>query len=260
MRPLSLAPASVADLSAAEVVECAAAAGFSQVGVRPTDVVSDVPAVAEALRRTGVELLEFEYVRIVPGPLADEQLRTVDAAAALGARFLLVVSDDPDRGATAAKLAALVERLAGAATTLALEFMAFTQVRRLADAVAIARQVPGVTVLPDPLHLVRTGDAVDELAATDPGLIGYAQLCDAPAVPAATDPAALAEEARHRRLPPGHGSLPLVGFLAALPDGVPVSVEVQSDQLREQLAPIERARLLRKAAEALLNDGSNEGG
>ncbi|CAA9441322.1 MAG: hypothetical protein AVDCRST_MAG66-4012, partial [uncultured Pseudonocardia sp.] len=96
MRLLALAPATVGELGPAEVVECAAAAGYAATGVRPPDPERDVPAVAAALRRAGVALLDLEYVRIVPGPLTGGQLARADAAAELGTRYLLVVSDDPD--------------------------------------------------------------------------------------------------------------------------------------------------------------------
>jgi sugar phosphate isomerase/epimerase len=286
VHPLALAPATVGDLGPADVVECAAAAGFALCGVRPADPDRDVPAVAAALRRTGVALHDVEYVRIAPGPLTGAQLRTADTAAELGARFLLVVSDDPDAGATAAKLAALRDRLTGSISRVALEPMAFTAVHRLADAAALARQVPGVSVLVDPLHLVRGGDAADAPAHLAPGLLGYAQLCDAgpapaqPPTPTMNGPslrpdrtngpfvgrsgsaaptgadllAALAHEARHHRLPPGHGTLPLRAFVAALPPDLPLSVEVHSDRLRAELGPVARARLVHEAARALLQD------
>ena len=259
MHPLSLAPATVGELGPVDVVECAAAAGFASTGVRPPDPARDAPAIAAALRRTGVALLDLEYVRIAPrsptgSPLTDEQLATADAAAELGARFLLVVSDDPDPGATPAALAALRDRLAGSPTAVALEFMAFTAVRRLADAVGLARRVPGVRVLLDPLHLARGGDAADAPAAVDPALLGYGQLCDAGPPPTGPDrTAALAQEARHDRLPPGHGELPLAAFLGALPPDLPLSVEVHSDRLRAQLDPVARARLVHDAARTLLD-------
>lgn len=254
MHPLSLAPATVGELGPVDVVECAAAAGFASTGVRPPDPARDAPATAAALRRTGVALLDLEYVRIAPGPLTDGQLATADAAAELGARFLLVVSDDPDPGATAAALAALRDRLAGSPTAVALEFMAFTAVRRLADAVDLARRVPGVRVLLDPLHLARGGDAADAPADVDPSLLGYGQLCDAGPPPTGADrTAALAQEARHDRLPPGHGELPLAAFLGSLPPDLPLSVEVHSDRLRAQLDPVARARLVHDAARTLLD-------
>ena len=274
MHPLSLAPATVGELGPVDVVECAAAAGFASTGVRPPDPARDAPAVAAALRRTGVALLDLEYVRIAPrsptgspltgspltgsplsgSPLTDDQLATADAAAELGARFLLVVSDDPDPGATAAALAALRDRLAGSPTAVALEFMAFTAVRRLADAVDLARRVPGVRVLLDPLHLARGGDPADAPAAVEPALLGYGQLCDAGPPPTGPDrTAALAQEARHDRLPPGHGELPLAAFLGSLPPDLPLSVEVHSDRLRAQLDPVARARLIHDAARTLLD-------
>jgi hypothetical protein len=79
-------------------------------------------------------------------------------------------------------------------------------------------------VLVDALHVQRCGvrlaDLAD-LAAADPGLLTYVQLCDAP-LAAPADPV---HEARAARLLPGEGQLPLRGLLAALPDGIQVTVE-----------------------------------
>jgi sugar phosphate isomerase/epimerase len=66
----------------------------------------------------------------------------------------------------------------------------------------------------------------------------------------------LAHEARHERVPPGEGTLDLAGFLAALPAAVPLAVEVQSDALATEHAPLDRAVLLRKAASAVVTGGS----
>ncbi|HXV94686.1 MAG TPA: TIM barrel protein [Pseudonocardia sp.] len=247
--PLSLAAGTVLDLDPAGTVECAAEAGYPLVGVRLGDARAQGPAVAAALCRTGVGLLDVEVARVGPGPLRDAHRRLADTATALGARYLVTVSTDPDEQATRAKLAELAELTAGGDTRIALEPMAFTAVRRLADAARIAAAVPRCTVLADPLHLHRSGDGTAATTALDPRLVGYAQLCDV--ADAATAPADLAHEARHERLPPGHGTLPLCRFLAGLPPGCPLGVEVQSDRLAA-LEPAARAVLVRRAAGAVL--------
>ena len=52
---------------------------------------------------------------------------------------------------------------------------------------------------------------------------------------------------RHRRLPPGHGELPLLDLLRAVPAETPMSIEVQSDELRH-IAVETRATMLHRAA------------
>lgn len=251
--PLSLSAGCVLDLAPAETVACAAEAGFTMVGVRLADPRADAPGVAAQLAATGLELLDVEVVRVGPGPLTDAHRALADAAAELGARFLLTVADDPgghDPGlvATSTRIAELADRLHGAGTRVALEPMRFTAVRTRAAAEQIARGVGDVVVLPDPLHLHRAGE--DLAAPADPALTGYAQLSDV-AEPASA-PVDLSREARHHRVPPGQGGLDLTGFVDALPDGVPLAVEVQSDELRRSTPPVARALLLRRAAQDVL--------
>jgi sugar phosphate isomerase/epimerase len=244
---LSLAAATVLDLSPAAAVECAAEAGYALCGVRLERPKAEGAAVAAALNRTGIGLLDVEVVRIGPGPLTDLHRRLAQVAGELGARFLLTVSQDPDEAATTDRVAELAALLAGSPTRVAIEPMVFTALRTRADAERLARAVPGTTVLLDPLHLYRAGTALD--LPPDPALTGYAQLSDTATETAPEDPA---HEARHDRVPPGHGVLPLAEFLTALPAGLPLSVEVQSDRLAAELDPVPRARMIRSAALATI--------
>ncbi|MHC1557579.1 sugar phosphate isomerase/epimerase family protein [Actinomycetospora sp. C-140] len=247
--PLSLSAGCVLDLGPAEVVACATAAGYDLAGVRLGDPWGQRDAVAGALARDGIGLLDVEVVRLGTAPLGEHELALADVAADLGARFLLTVSDDPDEDVTAARVAELAARLRGSGTRVALEPMRFTGVRTRDAAERVARAVgDGVTVLLDPLHLHRAGD--DLTRPADPALTGYAQLTDL--ADPATVPDDPAREARHDRVPPGHGGLDLGGFVAGLPAGVPLAVEVQSDRLAATTAPLERALLLRLAAETVL--------
>ncbi len=159
-----------------------------------------------------------------------------------------MVSDHPDPVATDALVAQTVERAAAAGVVIGCEYMAWTMPAGPIAAVRTAT-VTGATVVADLLHHVRVGAGEDELTAlVASGRLGWVQLCDAPLAA----PADLLHEARHDRLPPGEGALPLGALLATVPAHVTVSVEVQSDRLTAATTPAERAGLLGAAARRVL--------
>jgi sugar phosphate isomerase/epimerase len=254
---ISLAAGTVLDAGPEATLDAAAATGYDAAGLR---LDADTgPTVVAALRRRaddhGLTLLDLEVVRLGPDRDIGEALRLLDLAVVLGARFLLTVSSHPDPAATRAELATLVGAARGGPTRIALEFMRFTRIPTLAAAVATLDDIgagPDVAaVLVDALHLRRSGESPADVAAVAPERIGYWQICDGPAAgPADLD--AVADEARHHRLAPGEGDLALHDLLAALPAGLPVSVEVQSDRLTADLDPTSRARHLLKATRAVL--------
>jgi sugar phosphate isomerase/epimerase len=251
---ISLAAGTVLDAPPAAVLTAAAEAGYDAAGLR-LDPASTTTAAAGALGRQaadlGLTLLDLEVVRLRPDRPFDDHLRLLDLAHALDARFLLTVSEHPSHAGTVADLARLAAAARGAATRIALEFMRFTEVHTLTAALSTVDEAGAddAVVLVDALHLQRGGEGPEALAGVD--RIGYLQLCDAPAAA----PADLADEARHRRLAPGAGELPLASLLAHAPAGLPMSVEVQSDDLRARFGPAERAARLLATARGLLAAG-----
>lgn len=229
------------------IVEVAANVGFDAVGLRPGPGDAAL-AVAGSIRAAGIEVLDVEVVRLGVTPDA-EAYRLVDWAAAVEARYLLVVSHLEERAATAHGLHRLAERAAGSGVRPVLEFMRFTAVADLAEAEAVADLVGdgAVSVLVDALHLARSGGPVEKEGFADTERFPYLQLCDAPAAGPAS-PEALADEARHRRLLPGRGELPL-GPLAEAFHGRPISIEVQSDAAWATMTDFEWAGRARRSAE-----------
>ncbi len=225
-RVLSLAAGTVLDASPEQAVAEAAAAGFQAVGLRWTPGAVDPMTVRRLLDDTGIALLDLEVVRLDPAAPVTAHRPLVEVAAALGARFLLAVSQHPDPGRTSDELAQLADWCAPSGVTVAVEAMRFTTVPTLAAAAALAP--PGVALLVDALHLHRGGESPADLRPLA-HRVGYLQLCDAPlaAPPGGVD--ALAAEARHARSFPGEGELPLADLVAALPADLPCSIEVQSD-------------------------------
>jgi sugar phosphate isomerase/epimerase len=250
-RPLSLAAGSVLDAGSRGTLRAAAGAGYDAAGLRPAPDETgraDAASLRVLADDLGLAVLDLEVVRLGPDACLADHLRLLEVAQILGARYLLTVSSHPDRTATTDELGRLSAASAGGPTRVVLEFMRFTRVGTLTEAVEIATAADAV-VLVDALHLARSGGTPADLAAVAPERIGYLQICDAPAV---AGPWPLAEEARHRRLPPGQGDLPLAALLEHAPPDVPVSVEVQSDRLAAELPPGERARTLLEAARRTL--------
>jgi len=235
-RLVSLSAGTVLDATPTEAAKAAAAAGFDGMGLRwdpDRTPLSALPALRRTIETHGLTLLDLEVVRLRPGVPVSAHRALVDVAGELGARFLLVVSDHPNASRTRNELSVLAGWAESAGVRVAVEFMRFTAVPTLAAANALVRAVdsPHVCVLVDALHLQRGGDQPSSLTPADLASVGYVQLCDAPrAFPGGpNDLGALAHEARHSRLLPGEGQLPLTDLLGVLAADLPCCVEVQSD-------------------------------
>ncbi|MGD0241226.1 MAG: sugar phosphate isomerase/epimerase [Streptosporangiaceae bacterium] len=249
------------DVAPPEFVAVAAGAGFDAVGLRVAPVTPGEeawpvspgsPMLAETMRRcggTGLFVLDVEAIPLRPGSDLAGCERVLETAAVLGARYLNVICDDPDTGRFADRLAELVRLARPYRVRPVIEFTAWRPIRTLASAVAIARGSDGAGLLLDTLHIQRCGVTAAELATVDPALLGYLQLCDAPAAPPGEDATV---EARTGRLLPGEGELPLAELLGALPDSLPVSAEAPSLAARRALSPAQFAARVRHALDSVL--------
>lgn len=249
---LVLAAGSMLDQSAAAMIEAAAAAGFDGVGLRVSSPatepngIDDVDSVRQLAAHRGIVIHDAEVYRIGSpvGPHA-----VIDRAAAVGAASVLVVSDVAGRDHTLRALDEIVRIADPLGLRIALEYMAWTYPSTPLEAIDVAL-ASGCEVVVDVLHHVRVGAGTSELqAVVASGTLAWVQLCDAPlAAPSDGD---LIGEARHGRLLPGAGELPLADLLACVPDRTTVSVEVQSDALSTLDAGV-RAALLYEAARSIV--------
>lgn len=264
-RPVILAAGSLLDHDAPTLVRAAAAAGFDGFGLRlsgehvlPSDRrVDELRRIADDL---DLAIHDGEVIRIdrtwsPTNALPDSARRLLETAARIGAGAILAVSDVADEARTGEAVAALVDAATPLGLDVGLEYMAWTTPATPAGAVAMAAAT-GCRVVVDVLHHVRVGAGIDELrAVVDAGHLGWMQICDAATAdavePAAVDSVALVWEARHGRLPPGHGALPLTELLATVPADTVICVEVQSDELLG-LDAEERAHLLANTTRALV--------
>lgn len=264
-RPLSLAALTVLDLSPADMVSCAAWAGYSHVGLRlnpatPTEAhystIGDTPVIREVLARlqdTGIRVLDIEILRLKPDTRVADFEAFFETGARLGAQHVLLAGNDPDHARLVDNFGTTCDLAARYGLAAHLEPMPWTDVRNVAEADAIIRAAgrDNGGIIIDPIHFDRSGDTIDGLAAIPPSRFRYMQFCDAPAARPTTTEEILFQ-ARAERLPPAEGGLPLRELLGALPAGITLSIEVPQMALARTVGPFERARRLREACQHLL--------
>jgi sugar phosphate isomerase/epimerase len=242
VNPLSLDHLTIFDVSPPELVEIAADLGFPYVSLwTAAPLKGDFPMLTDAnMRETrrrlddaGVRLGNMECFNLTPELVVEDFRTAVALGAELGATSLVAINAwDPERSRALANFVRLCEIAAGFGLKVNVEFISKGEVRTLADAVRFITDSgqPNVGVTVDILHLMRTGGAPADLAAIDPKLIGYAQICDGPLV---IDEALWNSEGFEQRQIPGEGEFPLADFVAAVPPDIILGVEVPLKSLRE---------------------------
>ena len=209
-RPISLAALTVLELTPPEMVTCAAAAGFSHVGIRllpatPTeprhDIVGDTPLLREVERRladTGIRVLDVEIFRIKPGTRAGDYEAAIATAARLGASELLVAGNDPEEARLIDGFAAFCDLAGNYGLAANLEFMPWTDARDLTQAARIIELVSrsNAGLLIDAFHFSRSRSRVEDIATVPPSRLRFMQICDVPAAIPPTMDAIVAEARR----------------------------------------------------------------
>lgn len=265
-RIFSLATLTVLEVSPPQMVEIAARAGYSHVGLRlepATPEEQHFALVADAglrretlarLRDTGIKVLDVEILRLKPETRVTDFEAILAVGAEFGASELLVAGNDPDERRLTDNFAALCDLSRQYGLHAHLEFMPWTDARNLEQAVRIVESAARANggVLVDAFHFDRSGSRLADLAQVDPARLRYVQLCDV-AGPCPQDMAEILRQARSERRFPGDGDCDLLGLLRCLPANVPLSLEIPTVQLLEQgVSAQDRAQwALDKAREVL---------
>lgn len=265
-RIFSLASLTVLELSPPEIIEVAARAGYSHVGLRLVPATPEehhFPLMADAqlwqqtrarLRDTGIQVLDIEILRLKAETRVADFEAVLAAGAELGASELLVAGNDPDEQRLTENFAALCDLAAGYGLHSHLEFMPWTDARNLEQAVRIVENADHEYggVLVDAFHFDRSASRLEDLARVAPSRLRYAQLCDV-AGPRPTDMQEILRQARNERRFPGEGDCDLLGLLRCLPVNLPLSLEVPAVQLQRQgVSALQRAQMALDKTRALL--------
>ena len=247
-RLLSLAAGVIPELmqDPARFVEVTAGAGWKATGVWFDQNSWSSTTSREVKRRiddNGIEAVDMEVIRL--GRSIDTGKALIEAACEVGAKNILVVSSLHSSEETAEQLSHLCSLAKAGDITICLEFMKFTSVKSLSDALEVVKLVdaPNVGILLDLLHVARSGTTFKEIEACDPNLFPYAQWCDGTAQPVGWSNSELITDALDDRLIPAEGKLDALKFESLFDTDIPFSIEVRSKHLRESFPDYEeRAR------------------
>jgi sugar phosphate isomerase/epimerase len=273
-RTIGLAHLSALHLSPPVLVEEAAAAGFTSVGIRvypATASESPYPMTAgsfmsaqtfDRLAATGLGVRDVEAFTLDGARGRDQWEPALEAGAALGASVLNVIGGDPDPVRLRDTLTALVEDARKYGIRPSVEPISYQPLSSVTAAGVLVEET-GCGIMLDVLHFVRAGGGIAELKALPAGAVSVIQLCDGPPttpvlpvplrMPLGQDVNGSARqiESRSKRLAPGEGVFPLRQILAALPDA-PISVEVPDVAAIEALGTDAYLRHLHNAAERVI--------
>jgi len=255
---LSLAAGTLPEYQPEQVARAAGAAGFSHCGFTIEPDKWDATALAAtkaAIAERNLSVLDVEVVWIPEGgQLTDDHKLIIDAGLELGAANVLVVSSEPDHGRTAEALHQLCAWGEPGHMRIALEFLMITAVQSMDDALAIIRKAdhPAAALLIDTIHFQRAGHRPEQLEELEACLLPYTQICDGN-WDCGNSFEAYLEDAVDLRSCPGEGALPVADVIKALPENIPLSLEIRSKAHRDKFPDAaDRAAAVRNASLAYL--------
>ena len=238
MNPICIAPQTALALGQIGLLRTAVDLQMDYVSLRlmpgmegdPTPDLSKAPSVRREVKAMLADirptLLDVEVIRVTTEFTTDSIRRLLDIAHELGARRVVVSGNDPIRSRLEQNLALSANLAADRNISLAIEHASYMSLRTISDVLDLIQELAlnDATVLTDPLQLARVEGTAADIVAVDRKYFAYADFCDAPLAHPGLD--AVMNEARANRLDPGEGGLPLAAFVAALPPGTPLRLEV----------------------------------
>jgi sugar phosphate isomerase/epimerase len=211
----------------------------------------------DALAATGVRIGILEGFAVAPGKDPHAYERDLDLLVEIGGERINVVSLDKDLQRSIEGFAIFADMAAERGLQVSAEMGSLGPIGQIETALSAVRAVDkdNFTLLADAMHVFRLGSTIGQLATVPAGLIGYAQLCDAPWAPRFST---YIEEAMYERMAPGDGELPLCEFIRCLPVDIVVSLEIPMRALAQKgVGPRERLTPSVVAARSLLQPMSS---
>ncbi len=196
-----------------------------------------------ALAETGLKVHDIELARIADGVEMKSYEPALETAAELGARYVIASIWTDRHNYALESLAELCDLARATGLKVSLEFLTWTPLANLQQAVETCRTVKreNCGLLIDTLHFQRSRVALEELDAVPAEMFHFVHVCDAnKEIPSTAE--GLIYTAREARLDPGQGEIDLAAILARLPN-VAYSLEIPNLQRVKKVGYAEHARL-----------------
>lgn len=204
-----------------------------------------------ALRDTGVHIGLGEGFRVCPERDARDCAGQLDLMAELGAWRINAISTEPDLPRAHDQFAVLAEMVTLRGMQFIVEFAPPHALGSMEGALTVIEHVgrERCRLMFDSMHFFRSGGKVQDIRELDPGLIGYAQMCDAPML---SPGGSYMQEAMFARMVPGSGEFPLREWIGALPLDCEIGLEVPAmARFQAGMSPRDHAAEVVAAARAL---------
>ena len=129
----------------------------------------------------GIALFDIESLCLSSATESETSRPALDICAALGGKNLLIAGNDPEPERMAANFSAVSQLAAEYGIRACIEPTSWCVVHRLDQAKDLIRRagVANACIIIDTLHMDRADETPVSMAALDPKLIAYVQLCDA---------------------------------------------------------------------------------
>lgn len=236
----SLAYLTIPNTHPVDQIEIAAQCGYDGVSLRP--ISQRLPGepdfrlsegemyknVKATLERTGVKLMDIELARVADLVDVKSYEPEFEKAAELGASYAISSVWTSDRGYALEQLGTLCDMAAQYNILINLEFMSFSNVHTLDEALEVIAAVdrPNLRLMVDHLHAYRAEVTNEMLKAVPKELLGFVHLCDGPAfIPPVTHPE-MTGVARTGRKYVGEGSIDVAGMIKSMPEVPYYSIEL----------------------------------
>lgn len=204
-----------------------------------------LPVFKAKIAERGLTVGNIEFFPLDIDPPFEQYREGLAIGSELAAVRAVVHMFDPDLNRGARSLARFAAMAAEYGLDVGLEFMplspACPTLERAADYIR-ASGAGNVRIGVDALHLARSGGSPADIAAINPSMIGYSQLCDGP-LGIKSD---YLEEALDRKVP-GTADFPLVELIKALPLHTDFDIETPLFSLAN--AGVSAAERVRQAVE-----------
>jgi sugar phosphate isomerase/epimerase len=194
-----------------------------------------------ALASTGIRVHDIELARIHDDVEVTSYVPAMDVGAELGARHLIASVWTTDRNLALERFGELCELAAPFGLTVDLEFVTWSNLVNLRDALSLLRNADrgNTGILIDILHFHRSHGSPEELDNIPREWLHFLHICDAPTeIPNTKE--GLVNEGRAERLYVGEGGIDIAAIVNRIPE-VPYSIELPHEERCRVLGYAEHA-------------------
>ncbi|MBR0754722.1 sugar phosphate isomerase/epimerase [Bradyrhizobium jicamae] len=222
-----------------DFIEAAGRCGYDAVGLRLLPLTAEerlypittdkalLRATQERLAASNVACADVEIVRLTPDVEPESYQAFLETGAALGARTVTTHLPDPETGRAIDKFGRLCAMARPLGLHVGIEFLPWSEVPNLGAAARICKAVAADNcgILVDTLHFHRSASTVAELESLPKSWLRVLHIADCPAETPATAEG-LMYTARRERLLPGEGAIDFAPIIAAMPQDIPITLEI----------------------------------